>query len=313
MTSVRPDSLLPTPTGWARAGELRPGAFVFDATGRPVRVVVANQEVPKRAISVKMVMEPVVVSEDHDAVIGLPWYGNWIGPKNLQAERDRRLVRPLSPVKRIVLQLPDIELPLNPWAYGYWRILHLPDGTIAVPSAHEDAAASYLESVGLPVAHVFRDGGFTYLTSPDMATALDKIGDHDGLAPEYLRAGTSQRRAALTGIVDARQRYMNGVTIEGPRPIILDAADLAMSLGLRASTPNRGIARLRMSPHDVPMMLRQSELDEFMHGPNRPGYRLEVPYMIRNAREVSSGDFVQIKTEVGSYLLSQAMLPVRDY
>ena len=69
MPSVRSDTPLPTPTGWKRAGELRPGDLLFSATGEPVKVIVANQEHVKSAYEVKMVLDPIVVSEDHDLVV----------------------------------------------------------------------------------------------------------------------------------------------------------------------------------------------------------------------------------------------------
>jgi len=313
MSSVRSDARLPTPTGWSRAGELQVGELVFAASGQPTMVSALGYEVPRAAIEAKMVLDPVVVSSDHDVVLGLPWYGTWIGPAEHMVERNRRLREPLAKVSRVVLELPDLELPLDPWTYGYWRLLHLPDGTIAVPSHLAELASSKLEAAGLPVARTYEDRQTSYLTSPELAVALDKIGDHTGFHPDYMRAGALQRRALLAGVFDARGRFMNGVTVEGNRGVIEHAAELAMSLGLRASMPNKGLARVRMSPHDVPMELRAQELDEFLHGPDRPGYRTEVPYMIRRAKHATGGDFVSIKTEAGSYLLGKAMLPVRDH
>jgi hypothetical protein len=270
-------------------------------------------ELPGAAIEAKMVMDPVVVSSDHDLVLGLPWYGTWKGPAELLPERRRRLVEPLAQIDRVVLELPELELPLDPWAYGYWRVLHLPDGTIAVPSPLAERAAELLEAASLPVARTYEDRQVSYLTSPELAVALDKIGEWPGFHPEYLRAGAEQRRDLLAGVFDARGRFMNGVTVEGQRAVVEDTAELAMSLGLRASMPNKGLARVRMSPHDVSMKLRAEELNEFLSGPDRPGYRTEVPYMIRKAQAVPPGDFVSIKTEAGSYLLGRAMIPVRDH
>lgn len=313
MTSVRADTAFPTPIGWALAGELRPGSTVFDASGSPTQVVVVNHEVPTSAYEVKMVMDPIVVSGDHDCVVGLPWYGQWTGPQKLLQERALRLVKPLAPVKRVVLKLPDIDLPLDPWTYGYWRVLHLPDGVIGVPSHLAEKAQEHLESVGLAVARTFTDRDMTYLTSHDLATVLDKIGEWDGFHPEYLRAGAEQRRELMAGVVDARGRFMNGVTVQAARPIVDAVAEIAMSLGIRASTPAKGLPRVRMSPHDAVMMLRHQELNDFLHGPKRPGYRTEVPYMIRQAKPATPGDFVQVKTVEGSYLVGKAMLPARDY
>lgn len=313
MSSVRADAPLPTPTGWAAAGELRPGDAVFAASGHPTMVRELSFEVPQAAVEAKMVMDPVVVSDDHDLVLGLPWYGSWTGPPEHMVERRRRLVEPLAKLRRVVLELPHLELPLDPWAYGYWRILHLPDGVIAVPSSLASRASELLAAAGLPVARTYEDRKVSYLTSPDLAVALDKVGEWPGFSPEYLRAGADQRRDLLAGVFDARGRFMNGVTVEGQRAVVEDAAELAMSLGLRASMPNKGLARVRMSPHDAVMKLREAELHEFLSGPDRPGYRTEVPYMIRRAKNVPTGDFVSIKTEDGTYLLGKAMIPVRDH
>ena len=313
MTSVRADTPFPTPDGWAVAGELHPGDHVFSASGKPIQVVVVNQERPKAALSVKMVMDPITVSADHDVILGLPWYGKWKGPEELLAERERRLIQPLSPVRRVVLELPHLDLPLDPWVYGYWRVLHLPDGVIGVPSRLATKARAHLEAVNLPVTKTFTDRDMTYLTSADLAMTLEKIGEWPSFHPDYLRAGIKQRRDLLTGITDARGRFMNGVTIEATQPVADAVADLAMGLGLRASTPAQGHPRVRMSPHDAVMMLRSEELHEHLHGPDRPGYRTEVPYMIRKAEPAEVGDFVNIKTVDGTYLVSQAMLPARDH
>lgn len=313
MPSVRSDVPLVTPDGWKLAGELRPDDFVFSATGHATRVSGIGYERPAGAIEAKMVLDPFVVSEDHDVILGLPWYGHWIGPISLLPEREKRLVHPLAQIERIELQLPDLDLPLDPWTYGYWRVLHLPDGTIAVPEDLAERAVGLLESAGLSVSKRFTDQKLTYLTSPDLALALEKIGEHPGFHPDYLRSGAEQRRALLSGVVDARGRFMNGVTVETARPVVEQVAEIAMSLGLRSSMPNRGLPRVRMSPHDAVMTLRAEELHKFLHGPDRPGFRMEVPYMIRRASRVPPGDFVVIKTVAGTYLLGRPMIPVRDH
>lgn len=313
MTSVRADVPFATPTGWTVAGDLKPGSTIFSASGKPTEVIIADDEIPNAALEVKMVMDPVVVSEDHDLVLGLPWYGAWKGPTRFLEERTRRLIHPLAPIKRVVLDLPTIDLPLDPWTYGFWRVLHLPDGTICVPANLADRARRYLNEAGLSITKTFYDRDVVYLTSPDLANALEKIGHHDGFHPDYLRSGVDQRRELFSGVVDARGRFMNGVTIETARPIIEAVAELAMSLGLRASKPTKGQPRVRMSPHDAVMRLRSDELYEFLHGPGRPGYRAEVPYMIRQAKGAPVGTFVRVKTADGSYLVGKAMLPARDY
>ena len=313
MTSVRADTPFPTPTGWKFASELKPGDFVFAGDGQMTQVVVVNVEKPKAALEVKMVLDPVVVSDDHDLVIGLPWYGTWIGPPKQIEERLHRLRKPLASVKRVRLQLPEVELPLDPWTYGYWRVLHLPDGVIGVKEHLVEKAIERLSSVGLTVTKQFRDRDMVYLTSNDLAALLEKIGEWPGFHPDYLRAGENQRRELMAGVIDARGRFMNGITVETSRPVVEAVAEITMSLGLRASMPNKGLPRVRMSPHDAVMILRKEELDAFLSGPKRPGYRMEVPYMIRQATPAPGGDFVQIKTVDGTYLVSKAMIPSRDF
>ena len=313
MTSVRADVPFATPEGWTEAADLKPGHIVFAASGKPTEVILTEDEVPDAALEVKMVMDPVVVSDDHDLVLGLPWYGAWKGPAHYLEERTRRLIHPLAPIKRVVLDLPERDLPLDPWTYGFWRVLHLPDGTICVPANLAERARSYLEGAGLPIIKSFYDRDVVYFTSAELAVALDKIGHHPGFHPDYLRASADQRRELFSGVIDARGRFMNGVTVETARPIIEAVAELAMSLGLRASKPTKGQPRVRMSPHDAVMRLRSDELYEFLHGPGRPGYRAEVPYMIRQAKGAPVGTFVRVKTADGSYLVGKAMLPARDY
>jgi hypothetical protein len=313
MPSVRADSPLATPEGWLRAGELRPGDEVFAADGKTTVVTAVSFEAVTEAMSAKMVLDPVVVSMDHDLVLGLPWYGKWIGPMELMTERQRRLIEPLAPTRRIVLDLPDIDLPLDPWTYGYWRVLELPDGVIAVPASLIERATTHLEAVGLLVSQMFIDRDLAYITSPGLAVALRNMGDRPGFLPIYLRAGAKQRQELLSGIFDARGQFMNGVTVQASQEIVQAAAELAMSLGLRASIPGGTAPRVRMSPHDTVMMLRCEALSEFLHGPDRPGFRTEVPYMIRKGKPMRGGDFVVIKTEAGTYLLGRAMLPARDH
>jgi len=312
MPSVRADSPLPTPAGWALAGELRPGDIVFGADGGMTSIYEMHDEAVAEAYECRMVMDPVVVSADHDVMLGLPWYGQWIGPVAHMDERRRRLIHPLASTKRVVLELPDTDLALDPWTYGYWRVLALPDGVVAVPEPLAERAMMHMVSAGLPVTGVFRDRGLAYLSSPDLAAMLDKLGEWPAFHPDYMRAGAAQRRALLSGITDARGTFLNGVTVQAARPIIEAAAELAMSLGLRASIPRGPVARVRMSPHDAVMMLRCEELADFLHGPDRPGYRTEVPYMIRKAKRALGGDFKIILTETHTYLLGKAMLPVRD-
>lgn len=133
------DTPIPTPTGWTTMGEIKPGQWVFGDAGEPVRVKAVSPVQHGRDCYRVTFSDgsDVVCDGDHLWTVDEYDHGAPVGERTAtlnelvvsgikQGSRNRFAVRVAG-----ALQLPDAELPIDPYTLGVWLGLvgnkHVPD------------------------------------------------------------------------------------------------------------------------------------------------------------------------------------------
>lgn len=244
------DTPVPTPTGWTTMGELRPGDQVIGGDGRPCTVTWKSPVWTGRDCY-------AVTTGDGERIVADGAH-EWVA--RLDRRRPTRVVettdlaRARTKNAQILtepdgLDLPDADLPLDPYVFGAW----LGDGHTAGPrmTLHPDDVAirDRFAAAGWPLRHL---GGFgwtmvpaapanTYFTgSPSPAKAALRatgaLGDkHIPLA--YLRGSRAQRLALLQGLIDSDGYVMPKGQVEfcaTNRRLAEGVRELVYSLGAKA-------------------------------------------------------------------------------
>jgi phage terminase large subunit GpA-like protein len=257
------DTLIPTPDGWSRMGDLCVGDIVFDEKGLPQEVTVATEIMHgKECFRVNFSNGDSIVADiDHKWKVFDGCNQNSVRVENTgflfekQTYRTEKRARFSVPTTR-GLMLPPASLPVDPYLLGAW----LGDGDSRRPylTVGRDDAANMLDNLaeigvkprvyadtrngvlsvklesksyhlgrghgGGPISEAFRALGLCGADAPD------KFIPH-----QYLRASEEQRRALLAGLMDT-----DG-TISGPsgrcafavkvRQLALDFCELLTTLG----------------------------------------------------------------------------------
>lgn len=224
------DTPLPTPTGWTTMGDVQTGDYLLDQDGQPTRV---SWKSPKHNIdcyritfdngetqvadgSHKWLVRTGPTSQMADEVLetrDLP--GRVWGPRG---QRDLRVPLPAP------LNLPDADLPIDPYVLGVW----LGDGTaskneITINRDGKAGIVQELENRGWPVtvveypsdkstrglrvrlgdAGTFGVSGIAGQAS-EFKALLSQTGvlNNKHIPAAYLRASVAQRRDLLRGLMD---------------------------------------------------------------------------------------------------------------
>lgn len=218
------DTPIPTPSGWTTMGALKVGDEVFDERGSVCRVtwkspVWGNRPVYRVQTDCG---DAIVADRDHEWLVrlcgkprpankgkfpGRPWRQFKI--KETWELCKTRRKRPMIE-RALALELPDVELPLDPYVLGVW----LGDGTAAsgsITSSDEDRQWMRAEFARLGYPTTDRAAQYLFGVA-DIRRHLVGLGVlHDparGVVgkkhiPEaYLRASPAQRLALLQGLID---------------------------------------------------------------------------------------------------------------
>lgn len=242
------DTPIPTPTGWKAMGSLRVGDKVFDEAGKPCNVTwVSPVWRDRRAYVVRTDCgDEIIADEEHE------WRVRLCGKAKMtfatQKTKDlcrRRSKRPM--IKRAAsLDLPEADLPIEPYLLGVW----LGDGHSAgmrVTSSVEDQAwlIPELQRLGVEV-HVTSQPTLLSITGQRAKFAAEGL-LHDPahstygrkhIPPAYLRGSRAQRLALLQGLIDTDGtvcRERGCTTFCSTNIELADGVrELARSLGVKA-------------------------------------------------------------------------------
>lgn len=240
------DTPIPTPTGWSTMGALRVGDTVFGSDGQPCSVT---------AKSTTKRIGTYVVTFDDGAQVTCDREHLWwvmtgrgaraglceqvIGVEDMRDTLFRYGQRQHRVPVALPLDLPDVELPIDPYLYGMWLGDGSRDGGVITkdPAMFEMLRADGHETGG----DYRRDGGpVETRTVFGLRTALRKAGllGHKVIPGEYLRASIEQRIALLRGLMDSdgtwnlprRRAQFCGTD----KALVMQVHELALTLGLRA-------------------------------------------------------------------------------
>jgi intein/homing endonuclease len=252
---------LPTPSGWTKMGDVRPGDWLLDEGGKPVEVAgVSPIHINRECYLVRFDDGSGIVAD-----AGHKWTVEERGKRKTQTwEWFTKTVttQELTPNKHFIwaakpLDLPKADLPLDPYVLGVW----LGDGTATKP----DITAGPLDAEDMRVclaASGYNIGPAKTYNGNRGAAVITIYGIWNrfvalGLAgnkhiPEiYLRASYEQRLALLQGLMDtdgsiaSANRQCSFTTIS---PALAEGfAELLRSLGIKAVRCVRE-AKARMFP-----------------------------------------------------------------
>jgi len=313
------DTAVPTPTGWTTMGAVQPGDEVFDELGRPCRVEATSPVQFGRACYRVTFGDgtEVVADADHEWLTSTHWRSprrpecepgvrtteeiRWTllpGPEGSGPEGDHpdggpkgtRGDRNHSVAVTGALDLPEADLPIDPYILGCW----LGDGSSAcadLTTADEEHMMAAAEAVGYRIGRTrrrraeagcvtFSVGGRPGVRDPltgqmrangSLHSALRELGllRNKHVPPVYLRASAAQRLALLQGLMDTDgcvSSRANTCEFSVTRRALADgAAEVATSLGF---VVRRAEGRARLYGRDC------GPVFDVRFRPTRPVFRL---------------------------------------
>lgn len=206
------NTLIPTPLGWRKLGEIRVDDLVFDQSGTPTRVVaVSGVEIP-RCHEIRFSDGATVVAADTHRWVTVDYPGRqetWKpGIRTTQEIRDTLFARRGHTLNHAIeccgpIQYAHQILPVDPWLLGYW----LGDGAksnaqISVGSADLDWFIGRLGSLCVD----FKSSPKNQRVSiSELKVPLRDLGvlDNKHIPEIYLRSSVEQRLELLRGLLDS--------------------------------------------------------------------------------------------------------------
>lgn len=228
------DTPIPTPEGWETMASLQVGDYVFDKDGLPTRVTVKSKV--KNIGVFKLAFDDTTeirCDEEH------LWY-LFDGSTKIVTDL---VVGDCIPVAG-PLELPDQDLPLDPYVLGYWlgNGKHT-SGEISAALDDEEALRSIFTERGFELsgqAYVKKGSNGWAATIKGIRGHLTRIGvrGNKHIPAPYLRGSYEQRKALLQGLMDSdgsANAFRKSAVFCNTNPVLMGQVyELACSLGLRA-------------------------------------------------------------------------------
>lgn len=260
------NTLVMTTRGWKAHGDLVPGDFVFHPSGKPIKVLATNDDVPTDARVEFFDGSVFYCHENHEwtlynrmsrrwetvetRVFLEPRRGRWgrTGKTAKKASSGGRALHQLSAVE--ALDMPEISLPMPPYVLGAW----LGDGSTGAPYITHDrkdgAIVEAIEALGFarteeivhPTTGVItsRFSGEKVGKTSRFSAGLIEAGVYkDKHVPEvYKLSSINQRLALLAGLIDTDgtvDKASRCHFTSGNEKLAHDVAEIVRSLGWRAT------------------------------------------------------------------------------
>lgn len=244
------DTPIPTPEGWKTMADLKVGDRVFDEQGKPCHVV-AKSPVDDTEQAYELVFRDggrIVAGERHlwdvEYTHGKTREKQWTTGeiyRRMKQYREkfkdnRSLIR--IPVNQL-LHLPERNLPLDPYLYGYW----LGNGSATKPeiTVRDSDVEDLIPLIPYPLHNRYPQtcGGSEILVYKALKSILVKNFRDKVIRPEYLRASETQRWALLQGLMDSDgcigTRKGQGVYVSTIQELVESVQELLWSLGIKNS------------------------------------------------------------------------------
>ena len=355
--SLTSDTVIPTPNGWTTLADISPGDSVFDERGRICMVTDVSAETVKIVYRVTFRdSSDIVTGADHPwmtltqldlSPVGRsifrsgPWHaGCWpVTTRELELLLDRPIE--MQPIKRHyipvadVLDLPERDLPVDPWLLGLW----LGDGSsrsalITCSPMDEPHYRERVREIG-ENWHVLKPENPVFVCSlawgpkPKLLTRLRSLNlvANKHLPAIYLRASQGQRLALLQGLMDSDGHvYPHGLAEFTSTSVRLadGVRELALSLGMKATTKKskarqggRNVAehyRVRFAPTmSVVTLPRKTDLgNTFMARRPKGAIPKTARRSIRSVTLVGlrATRCISVDSPLGMMLVGRQMLPL---
>lgn len=212
------DTPIPTPAGFKTMGELEIGDRVFDEGGQVCRVV-AKSTVDDTEQAYKLTFRDgssIIAGENHlwdlEYVRGKHQRVIWTtGEIYRRFEKFRQKHKGTIEGKRSIiripinkpLELPEVELPIDPYLYGYWLgngCANKPDITVRDSDVEE-----IISRIPYRLHNRYKQtcGGSEILCYKELKKILVRNFREKVIRPEYLRASEKQRWELLQGLTDS--------------------------------------------------------------------------------------------------------------
>lgn len=250
------DTPTPTPSGWTKHGDLRPGDWVFGPDGMPARVIARTETFEKPdsfevtfddGTSIKCSGDHLWTVERHTRKRVPGTYKIGAGKRVYRetvtlstkeiAAHDHRPDRRLAIPVNAPLKMPSAMLPIPPYTLGAW----LGDGTSAdgTITFADDEIADRIRADGYKVGDPIGDQGIrrtVYGLRPDLR-AIGILGDKTaGIPMDYMRGSVQQRLDLLRGLMDTDGHCNTRGTatfVNKTAEVAQIVYDLATGLGLK--------------------------------------------------------------------------------
>ena len=236
------------PEGWKTMADLKVGDRVFDEQGKPCHVV-AKSPVDDTEQAYELVFRDggrIVAGERHlwdvEYTHGKTREKQWTTGeiyRRMKQYREkfkdnRSLIR--IPVNQL-LHLPERNLPLDPYLYGYW----LGNGSATKPeiTVRDSDVEDLIPLIPYPLHNRYPQtcGGSEILVYKALKSILVKNFRDKVIRPEYLRASETQRWALLQGLMDSDgcigTRKGQGVYVSTIQELVESVQELLWSLGIK--------------------------------------------------------------------------------
>ena len=242
------DTPIPTPEGWKTMADLKVGDRVFDEQGKPCHVV-AKSPVDDTEQAYELVFRDggrIVAGERHlwdvEYTHGKTREKQWTtGEIYRRMKQYREKFKDNRSVIRIpvnqLLHLPERNLPLDPYLYGYW----LGNGSATKPeiTVRDSDVEDLIPLIPYPLHNRYPQtcGGSEILVYKALKSILVKNFRDKVIRPEYLRASETQRWALLQGLMDSDgcigTRKGQGVYVSTIQELVESVQELLWSLGIK--------------------------------------------------------------------------------
>ncbi len=359
------DTPIPTPHSWTTMEALVEGDEVLGSDDRPIRVTGVSPTFTNReCFRVEFLDRSSIVADgDHrwktlslgsgfagEPLIGkslLPKVGNrYLGIRTTRQIASHVKTRSNKYNHRIgsaQLALPEVELPIDPYIFGYW----LGDGSktqprITVGEKDHDHLITQLRAAGLTITNDRRnstwfDVFFSNGNSGDISRFLCELDVHNNkhIPSVYLRASRQQRIALLQGLMDSDgSPGINNGFSSIRRRLADDFYELLATLGIR------GFRRTAAGGRAIKMPAGHTSIAKDLHGisfaptPLVSAYRLPRKLVIyeKRLRELEGATqrgnqhtitcvaqvpsvpvrCITVSAEDGLFLAGEAMVPTHN-
>lgn len=252
------ETLVPTPSGYVRHGDLRPGDMVFGPDGVPVRVLAVGPE-SEQDLEVEFSNGEIIrCHERHEWTVRdrRSYPARWKTVETREMEADVWIGQASRRGSRARWQTPDAAAlayppavqPLHPYTLGVW----LGDGNTTKPyiTGVDEEIFAAVEAVSGYVATgrwVHKTTGVTTVAYAgprpnvrgQLSEQLHRLGlfGHKHIPANYLRASSEQRRQLMAGLIDTDGHVEPGTGrcrfVTGDPRLADDVFELAAGLGYR--------------------------------------------------------------------------------